>query len=109
MRLGIAHFSLAGLSVRSGNLRQSKAFPREPGKHMDSFFFFFLKKTFIKCQPYSQLCSLLYGNVLKEEGTVLHYKCPASMIFFVCQCMRRIHIKYNQLYSKSSSNQSISR
>lgn len=72
-------------------------------------FFFFLKKTFIKCQPYSQLCSLLYGNVLKEEGTVLHYKCPASMIFCVCQYMRRIHIKHNQLYTKSSTNQSISR
>ena len=82
MRLEIAHFSLAGLSVRSGNLRQSKAFPREPAKHMDSFFFFFLKKTFIKGQPYSQLCSLLHGSVLKE-GTVLHYRCPASMIFFL--------------------------
>ena len=45
-------------------------------------FFFFLKKTFIKGQPYSQLCSLLHGSVLKE-GTVLHYRCPASMIFFL--------------------------
>lgn len=71
MRHGIAHFSLAGLSMRSWNLGQSKAFPREPANvHMDSVSF--LKKTFVKCQLCFQVCSLLHDNVLVEEGTALH-------------------------------------